>query len=496
MENNKRWSMVVLVATLQLGAFSVAVLTLFSWFNYRIDSTLQRQCNFGNAAIAQLLESSANSNPQTIANTTVPNDGFVALFSVDGTLLDCDDRFRVSFSGSVTSDAFQLKVADTGATYKLDRLPGQDNSFDGELKTTQKDVSPNSWYAHVRKTDQGYFLVAQNTQTASQNDTNAIANSRKVFYGFMLLFGVATVGFMLSMLTRAEEEVASANSDLEEQVNAKTIELDRTQNAIIFGLAKLAESRDTDTGEHLERICKYVTILANDLRSQHPHMDDDYIRNLGLASSLHDIGKVGIPDSILLKPGRLTEKERTVMQYHTVIGGECLEAIQERLGENPFMEMAREIAYSHHERWDGKGYPHQLLGEEIPLVARIVSVADVYDALTSKRPYKRAMSHEESRKILLQGIGTQFDPDVVDAFLRHEKEFTEISISQIDLSDEDCITGLQRLASSVEELRSEVSDVVPQQKIPEGEVDYGPRTAEFNFDDLADSPVTDKATKL
>jgi HD-GYP domain-containing protein (c-di-GMP phosphodiesterase class II) len=267
--------------------------------------------------------------------------------------------------------------------------------------------------------------------------------------------GVAGIGLMLSMLMRVDKDNELSNLDLEQQISVKTNELFRTQNAIIFGLAKLAESRDTDTGEHLDRIRKYVTILATDLSEKYPHLDESAIRNLGFASSLHDIGKVGIPDSILLKPGRLTDGERKVMEHHTVIGGECLEAIQNRLGENEFMDMAREVAWWHHERWDGTGYPHQLVGTEIPLVARIVSVADVYDALTSKRPYKRAMTHAESREILLQGKGTQFDPDVIEAFIRHEDEFESISISQKDVSDEDCISGLQRLANSVEALRQE-----------------------------------------
>lgn len=274
------------------------------------------------------------------------------------------------------------------------------------------------------------------------------------------LVGIAGIGLMLSMLIRFDKDNQISNLDLEERISEKSRELSRTQNAIIFGLAKLAESRDTDTGEHLDRIQKYVTILAKDLSAIHPQLNDSAIRNLGFASSLHDIGKVGIPDSILLKPGRLTDGERKVMEHHTVIGGECLEAIQNRLGENEFMEIAREVAWSHHEKWDGTGYPHQLVGDEIPLVARIVSVADVYDALTSKRPYKRAMSHEESRKILLKGKGTQFDPDIIEAFTRHELEFESISISQKDIADEDCISGLQRLADSVQALQNEATDIL------------------------------------
>ena len=274
------------------------------------------------------------------------------------------------------------------------------------------------------------------------------------------LVGVAAIGLMSSALKRFDKEHALSKLGLEQRLSDQSNELQRTQNAIIFGLAKLAERRDTDTGEHLDRIQKYVTILATDLSSKYPQLDKAAIRNLSFASSLHDIGKVGIPDSILLKPGRLTAGERKIMEHHTAIGGECLEAIQNRLGENEFMAMAREVAWSHHEHWNGTGYPRQLAGEEIPLVARIVSVADVYDAMTSKRPYKRAMTHGESRKVLLEGSGTQFDPDIIDAFSRHEDEFEAISISQRHVTDEECISGLQRMNDCVEVLQRESTDVI------------------------------------
>lgn len=262
------------------------------------------------------------------------------------------------------------------------------------------------------------------------------------------------------MMFRVDKDRKLNRLEFDQQIADKTSELNRTQDAIIFGLARLGESRDTDTGEHLDRIRQYVTILAEDLSSQCSHFDEARIRNLGLASSLHDIGKVGLPDSILLKPGRLTEGERKVMEYHTVIGGECLEAIQSRLGENGVMDMARDIAWAHHERWDGSGYPYQLAGDAIPLVARIVAVADVYDALTSKRPYKRAISHAESRKVLLDGKGNHFDPMIIDAFIRLEEKFEAISAEQKFVSDEDCLSGLQRLADCVEALQSSSTNLL------------------------------------
>ena len=306
----------------------------------------------------------------------------------------------------------------------------------------------------------GAFLIAMFTLVRWSN--GQMSGSVSGWWNLLVLctsaFGVAGVGLIASMLMRAQQSIAMNEQSLEHQVQLKTAELYRTQNAIIFGLAKLAESRDTDTGEHLDRIRQYVTILANELSHGHPELDKEAIRNLGFASSLHDIGKVGIPDAILLKRGRLTVGERKVMQCHTVIGGECLEAIQGRLGQDEFMNMARDMAWWHHEHWDGTGYPHQLAGEEIPLVARIVSVADVYDALTSKRPYKEAISHEKSMEILKSGKGTKFDPEIIEALMRHESKFREISIDQNNIADEDCVSGLQRLANSLEEMNNETDE--------------------------------------
>jgi len=261
-------------------------------------------------------------------------------------------------------------------------------------------------------------------------------------------------------LNHNDGQLRATNNILERQATHNERELMRTRNAVIFGLAKLAESRDNDTGEHLDRIRKYVEIISSDLANHVADLDEEFTRNISLASSLHDIGKVGIPDSILLKPGRLTPEERSMMQIHTVIGGECLDAIHARLGDNPFMHMARQIAYYHHERWDGNGYPHQLKEYDIPLVARIVAVADVYDALTSKRPYKRAMSHLESRAIIVAGSGSQFDPEVVAAFLRHEHEFEAISRHQQTASDEQATSPfvkLHQMANAVEQTKQKIS---------------------------------------
>lgn len=203
-----------------------------------------------------------------------------------------------------------------------------------------------------------------------------------------------------------------------------------TRDVAIFAMAKLAESRDTDTGAHLERVQSYARCLTQHLISAGHHadvLDAEYLRLIHSTSPLHDIGKVGIPDSVLLKPGRLTAAEFAVMRTHTTLGADTLAAAAERFPGAAFLEMARDIAATHHEKFDGTGYPLGLAGEEIPLCGRIVALADVYDALTSKRVYKDAFSHATARKVLLQDSGSHFDPQVVEAFLATETEFVEIS---------------------------------------------------------------------
>jgi len=236
-----------------------------------------------------------------------------------------------------------------------------------------------------------------------------------------------TTGLVFVILRRYDNRLAALNENLEDMVDRRTLSLRKTRDAVVFGLAKLAESRDTDTGEHLDRIRVYVTTLANYLSREFTWIDDKYIENLALASSLHDIGKVGIPDQILLKPGRFDPDERTVMETHAQKGGACLEAISQHLGEDDFLQLSREIAFSHHEKWDGTGYPLQIAEDDIPFAGRIVALADVYDALRSRRPYKDPMSHEKAKSIILEGRGSHFDPLIVDAFLACESEFVSIS---------------------------------------------------------------------
>jgi putative two-component system response regulator len=202
-----------------------------------------------------------------------------------------------------------------------------------------------------------------------------------------------------------------------------------TRDLAIFALARLAESRDPETGGHLERVRRYSRVLAAELAKRGKFaaaITPEFIRLIYLTSPLHDIGKVSIPDHVLLKPGRLDDGEFAIMKTHPLAGAETLDSALEEYPDAEFLRMARDIAACHHERHDGTGYPAGLSGEAIPLAARIFSLADVYDALVVRRVYKGPFSHDVARSIILRGRGTQFDPDVVDAFTRSEAAFIEI----------------------------------------------------------------------
>jgi len=202
-----------------------------------------------------------------------------------------------------------------------------------------------------------------------------------------------------------------------------------TRDVAIFAMAKLAESRDPETGAHLERVRGYSRVLAQHLAGVERFQQEitpEFARLIYLTSPLHDIGKVGIPDVVLLKPGRLSDREFEIMKYHTTLGAQTLDAALRQFPGVKFLQMGRDIAATHHERLDGSGYPDGLKGDEIPLCGRIEALADVYDALTSKRVYKAAFAHDVARAMILTDAGTHFDPAIVDAFIQNENRFESI----------------------------------------------------------------------
>ncbi|MBN1786946.1 MAG: HD domain-containing protein [Sedimentisphaerales bacterium] len=216
---------------------------------------------------------------------------------------------------------------------------------------------------------------------------------------------------------------------LDNMIQERTAQITETRDMAVFVLASLAESRDPETGEHLERIRSYCYILAEELKNNGPYtdlIDDQFVENLYRSSPLHDIGKIGIPDCILLKPGSLTDEEFDVMRQHSVIGSEAFKQNISGSASSSFMQMAADITRYHHERFDGTGYPEGLKGEEIPLSARILALADVYDALTSSRVYKPAFRAEVAYTMICQERGKHFDPVVVDAFVARFDDLLQV----------------------------------------------------------------------
>jgi putative two-component system response regulator len=233
-------------------------------------------------------------------------------------------------------------------------------------------------------------------------------------------------------IKRVQDFLRDQNQFLESEVQKRTAEVMAIQDVTIHAMASLAETRDNETGNHIRRTQHYVKLLATHLR-KHPRFahfldSDQTIEVLFKSAPLHDIGKVGIPDRILLKPGRFEPEEFEIMKTHTTLGRDAIKHAEEQLGiEMPFLTMAKEIAYSHQEKWDGSGYPEGLSGDDIPISARLMAVADVYDALISRRVYKEGMPHEKAVAIMKEGRGSHFDPDVLDAFIELQDAFQKVA---------------------------------------------------------------------
>jgi putative two-component system response regulator len=451
MKNKPGWSIVILISSVHLALLLLAVMMLSTWFHAQTEETIgQRTCNDNRTLALQVtrslnhFESGTKLNHEDelkrlcekIDSITVPNGGFIIVINPQSAkILCCSPHQAIPAEFDPTS--IKLKMLSKSLEEQVDLLRSvapnnRHRHFDGRAE-----IAGREHFVSVEFLPKLHYIMmlGQPAKHSMTGLTSLIVNTRQLVFTATLLLGLVSICLIMTILNRSYLKSETITEGLESKVTQRESELLRTKNAVIFGLAKLAESRDNDTGEHLERIRSYVTILAKDVASKQEELDDEWVRNLGLASSLHDIGKVGVPDSILLKPGPLSMEERAVIELHTVIGGECLEAIQMRLGNNSFMHTAKQVAFFHHERWDGSGYPHGLKEEETPLTARIVAVADVYDALTSKRPYKTPFGHLESRAIIISGSGSQFDPEIVDAFLRHEDEFRKISQAQADIAN-------------------------------------------------------------
>lgn len=273
----------------------------------------------------------------------------------------------------------------------------------------------------------------------SQNDRDGLCTVEKTLNDCVYQYQISpytdrrsiiVTGTDITKLKTTERLLRNLNISNVTTLKTRSKELQRTQEVAILCLAGLAETRDPETGQHLQRTRLYSRALAERLKD-HPRfrhfLNESMIEKIFNSTPLHDIGKVGIRDAVLLKPGKLTDEEYEEMKRHTIYGGQALQRAEERLGFDSFLRVAREIAFCHHERWDGKGYPFGKSENEIPIPARLMAIADVYDALVSRRPYKEPFSHEKAKQIIAEGHGTQFDPDVTDAFLEIEQDFQEIA---------------------------------------------------------------------
>ena len=269
---------------------------------------------------------------------------------------------------------------------------------------------------------------------------NSYARNLKLFFRNQnLVLGDVSSGHLNRSVTVCSNDefgvMAQHTNTMIRSLQERTEALQKTQDITFLSLASLAETRDNETGAHILRTQHYVRALAIALRNNPKFtetLDDETIDHLYKSAPLHDIGKVGIPDAILLKPGKLDDDEFEIMKTHAALGGEALQLAETELGESSFLRFAKEIALTHHEKWNGSGYPNGLKGEDIPLSGRLMAVADVYDALISKRVYKPAFEHDKAMDIIKEGRGKHFDPDVVDTLYLIEDEVKQIAARYAD----------------------------------------------------------------
>lgn len=264
------------------------------------------------------------------------------------------------------------------------------------------------------------FLTAKNDSTDIQRgfELGCVDYILKPFNGNELISRVKT-----------HLQLSSYQKSLEKEVFLKTLDIENLKNIIIEAMGNLAEYRDNETGEHIKRTKMYIKLMCQYMIKNEIYqgiIDEEYIKLLIKSAPLHDIGKIAISDSILLKPGKLTEEEFIKMKEHALLGEKIINKILEKTGPTTFLEVAKEIAGKHHEKWDGSGYPYGLSKHDIPLCARIMAIVDVYDALVSKRVYKEAFTHEKAVEIIRDSSGTHFEPILVIVFLAIEKEFNTI----------------------------------------------------------------------
>lgn len=348
-----------------------------------------------------------------ITTTQFPANARVLAFTAD-------DRV-IANTGALThadNSVLDASIAVDGHTTEVNQTPRN-----ATIISTQPD---GTWIFAHRLPNGGLLTIQQDEAYIA----TALRQSARMmlgwsFAGLVIMMTLAGI-FVHRVVRREHRSLEARNNDLAVTLDHRLQQGLSARAALILGLAKLADYRDTDTGSHLERICAYCEVLAKQLKPRHREINDTWIAHLLPAASLHDIGKVGVPDAVLLKAGKLTVAERKLVERHTYMGADTLIAIREELGDDELIDLAIQIALCHHERWDGSGYPLGLKEESIPLAARIVAIADVYDALTSRRVYKSALTHEKACELIRDMSGSHFDPEIVEIFLASRDEFDRI----------------------------------------------------------------------
>jgi len=343
-----------------------------------------------------------------------------------------DERFYINVLVELLKDQYQLYIAKSGEQ-ALKRL--SDNPPDLILLDimmpemdgyqTCVEIKKNPLWTEIPI----IFLTGKTDQESEAKafDYGAVDFINKPIAATTVLARIKT---HLSLL-HSHQVLEQQNKILEQKVRERTHEIELTQDAAIYSLSMLAEARDQETGEHIQRTQQFIKILAKQLQF-HPkfsdYLDDKTIEALYKSAPLHDIGKIAVADSILKKPGPLTAEEMIEMHKHTTYGGDAIRNAEKLSGSSSFLKYAREIAYSHQEKWDGSGYPESLKTDQIPISARLMAIADVYDALVNKRVYKSALTHQQAVTYISQQRGKHFDPDMVDAFMQIEAEFEHVTL--------------------------------------------------------------------
>ena len=448
----KNSQLVEILASVQIIGLAIALVCAGGWIKLKIGSIVRQQIISDNTLIAEQLGNVIRLTQRArieygteawselqhlVERIELPNQGFVCIADRSSGQLLCHPdlrkkpALRKSIVGqhSIDIDGTKLTILDAIQSVETKRVKPITGLVGGGPSIEIVSVADLGALEAI-------LMVHQN-EAASQK---AIARLLTPMGFVGLVVGMAlvlvTTKTTVAVLKRYENELAALNRNLENLVQVRTRSLMKTRDSVIFGLAKLSESRDTDTGEHLDRIRYYSTAIAKSYQELGNAISPQLIDEIGLASSLHDIGKVGVPDRVLLKPGKLDSEERSVIETHTLVGERCLEAIEGHLGQDGFLSLAKEICAYHHEKWDGSGYPYGLEGEQIPISARIVAVADVYDALRSRRPYKEPLTHETAFGIILQGAGKHFDPSVIAALIQLSTDFEDRSTGAIELGEQ------------------------------------------------------------